>query len=208
MGDRENPVIVNLEGREVPIAGQVDRLELDRKRDRLNIADFKTGFPVSSWTLQRQIREGSHLQLPLYALAVDTLARTDPGRVGLSEATNAPVGAMRLDFLKRQRPWKPGLKAQVKPCGIEANVRIGVDPEGRVLDPRGATAYFAAAFVDAIERGWFPLVHRLRTRFFKPRRDDELMRWIPDQTERAAGLPPPLEEPPPEDAEDGEEASA
>ena len=92
--------------------------------------------------------------------------------------------------------------------GRETDGGHGADFEGAILTGRETAARFAAAFVGGIERGWFPLV--ARTRRFRPGRDDELMRIVPDAQRRAHGLPDPMEpapDPPPED-EDPTDASA
>ncbi len=69
------PISIQVDGVELKVKGQVDRIDWDRERNRLAIRDFKTGKGKSRDSLEKRLLTGEHLQLPLYALAIEELAR-------------------------------------------------------------------------------------------------------------------------------------
>ena len=71
----DDPITVYFDGESIAVRGQVDRVDWDRDRHQLAIRDFKTGRRKNVASVAREIATGRHLQLPLYAMAVEELAR-------------------------------------------------------------------------------------------------------------------------------------
>src|SRR5690606_33752764 len=78
------PFELDLGARTIPFVAALDRVEIDPVRQRLNVCDYKTGRPRWPAAISPQLRAGVHLQLPLYALAVEQVARDAPQRLRLS----------------------------------------------------------------------------------------------------------------------------
>jgi len=174
---------VMLGDRSVWLAGRIDRLEWDYSRDRLVVCDYKSGEAPRA-PLKAAVASGEHLQLPLYALAVGQLG-SDGEVPGVPEDAVPAVSMLRLEYLKRRKGQKH------EPVALSPGEVVGVDEVGRPLTAIEAAQRFAGAFVDGIERGWFPCVRRA------PRPGDEgaleqVMRAVPGPDERDPGLPGPL----------------
>jgi len=155
----EQPFELDLGPRTIPFVGAVDRIEIDPLRQRLNVCDYKTGRPQWPASISAQLRAGVHLQLPLYALAVEQIARTEPTRLRLSGPM--PVGALRLEYLQRPLPSAPGRKVTPQVRGFAPTSPLGVDASGQVYTVREAAIGFTLAFVAAIEAGRFPVLTRM-----------------------------------------------
>jgi hypothetical protein len=185
------PFELELGLRTIPFVGAVDRIEVDPLRQRLNVCDYKTGRPNWQSAVAADLRAGVHLQLPLYGLAVQQIARTTPERLRLS--VPVPVGALRLEYLQRPRASVPGRMVQPQVRGFAPDSPLGVDPSGQIWTIRQAAAGFTLAFVSAIEAGRFPVVTRTRPRG-RNRSDrlHELARVVLPATQRQTELPPAL----------------
>ena len=93
-------------GRKVLVTGQVDRIDWDEERSALAIRDYKSGKKKPTKRLLAEMREGVHLQLLLYACAVeDVLVHGDrfpmfEGHQVRDIALEFPkeAGAARVDF--------------------------------------------------------------------------------------------------------------
>jgi hypothetical protein len=185
---------LNLGLRTIPFVAAVDRIEFDPIRSRIDIVDYKTSRPRWPAELAAQLRAGVHLQLPLYALAVQQVANATPERLRLPAP--APVAALRLEYLQRPlaRAGKPS-KPEVR--GFSPMQALGLDASGQVWTIVDAVASFTTAFVTAIENGHFPVVERGPIRRGHPgtvgSRIDELARVIPSAARRRTGLPPALQ---------------
>jgi RecB family exonuclease len=176
--------------RTIPFVAAVDRVEFDPVRQRIDVVDYKTGRPRWPAQIAAELRAGVHLQLPLYALAVQQVASAAPQRLRLPMP--APVGALRLEYLQRPLP-RGGKPARPEARGFAPNEPLGLDAEGQVWTIIQAAASFSVAFVSAIEAGRFPVVARAPTRRYGPSRIEELARVVPSADERRSGLPPGLE---------------
>jgi RecB family exonuclease len=189
IGERDAPLAVDLgEGRTIAMTGRIDRIERDDRpgRRRLNIVDYKSGRPKSKNELESRLGDGSHLQLPLYARALEQQRAADPESLG--GAGDTPVEALRLEFLKRR------LDDKVAPFGIRLDREIGrVSATQEVLTVAQAAARFAAGFVDCIEQGHFPALERTDRQTRGPRRIDEVLRVLLDEATETK-LPKPLED--------------
>lgn len=188
------PFELNLGLRTIPFVAAVDRIEFDPIRSRIDIVDYKTSRPRWPAELAAQLRAGVHLQLPLYAIAVQQIASATPDRLRLPAP--APVAALRLEYLQRPlaRGGKPS-KPEVR--GFAPMQPLGLDASGQVWTIVDAAASFTTAFVTAIEGGHFPVVARGASRRGHPglvgSRIDELARVIPSAARRMTGLPPALQ---------------
>lgn len=178
--------------RTIPFVAAVDRIELDPIRSRIDIVDYKTSRPRWPAELAAQLRAGVHLQLPLYAIAVNQIVTQTPERLRLP--VPAPIAALRLEYLQRPatRAGKLG-KPEVR--GFSPTQPLGVDASGQVWTIVDAAASFTTAFVDAIEAGQFPVVAREsgRGRQGSGDRIEELARVIPSADRRRTNLPPALQ---------------
>jgi hypothetical protein len=185
------PFELELGLRTIPFVGAVDRIEIDPLRQRLNVCDYKTGRPNWQSAVAADLRAGVHLQLPLYALAVQQIAKTSPERLRLS--VPVPVGALRLEYLQRPRSSAPGRVVQPQARGFAPDSPLGVDQSGQIWTIRQAAAGFTLAFVTAIEAGRFPVVARTLTRG-RNRSDrlHELARVVLPASARQSELPPAL----------------
>ncbi|NVB38480.1 PD-(D/E)XK nuclease family protein [Pseudenhygromyxa sp. WMMC2535] len=184
---------LELDGQKIPFTGVIDRLEVDPPRNRLIVCDYKTGTPPSSSKLSAELRAGTHLQLPLYALAVEQICRDAPARLRMHGPTR--VGALRLEYLRRPPRFRKGEPVPPEARGFDPHGPLGIDDQGEEQTVIAAAARFAAAFCAAIAAGRFPLVARAPRSKGAPGaggRLHELMRAIPAADERACGLPPAL----------------
>lgn len=172
---------LELGSRSIPFTGSIDRVERDEQRLRLNIVDYKTGFALGNAALARHIRAGTHLQLPLYALALQQQLMKHPEISG----GITRVGSVRLEFLKRGRRYMHAAAS----CDPWAPVGAGAD--GQILDAFRAAGGFVLSFVERMENGSFPLCRRGQPRRY-PTRDEEVMRRLSSAAE-AFALPLPLD---------------
>lgn len=188
----DEPLQLDLGLRTIPFVGAVDRIEIDPLRQRLNVCDYKTGRPSWPSAIAAQLRAGVHLQLPLYALAVQQIANGEPERLRLPGP--APVGALRLEYLQRPLPSAPGRTPTPQARGFAPDSPLGVDASGQVWTIRQAAAGFTLAFVTAIEAGRFPVVARTSTGRGRGRSDrlHELARVVASAEQRKTELPPAL----------------
>ncbi len=171
LGTKEEPIRLQLaDDVEISIYGSVDRLECDPIRGRLCICDYKTGGSHNERKLLKKINEGEHLQLPLYALAVDTMS--DDKKPFVTEAHPLRVGAIRLEFIKRKKTDKGGV---YQPCALAPSQ--STDGKEGGLSVVDVAKDRAAEIVRSIERGEYPLEARTdSTRYYK--REQEVMRIV------------------------------
>ena len=78
-GKKSDPLVLTHEGKQVRLAGRVDRIDVDEEAKRFLVIDYKTG---STKITGNQIRSGASLQLPLYIWAVQKLLLPDYEPVG------------------------------------------------------------------------------------------------------------------------------
>jgi hypothetical protein len=179
--------------RTIPFVAAVDRIELDPIRSRIDIVDYKTSRPRWPAELAAQLRAGVHLQLPLYALAVQQVVMANPERLRLTGP--AVVGSLRLEYLQRP-PTRAGKLCKPEVRGFSPTQPLGLDASGQVWTIIDAAASFTTAFVEAIEAGQFPVVAREPGRRWQSGAGDrieELARVIPSADRRRTGLPPALQ---------------
>lgn len=178
--------------RSIALSAAIDRLELDPSRGRVNVCDYKTGLPSWPGALLAELRAGTHLQLGLYALAVEQVLRSDPAALRLGDLrTSVSVGALRLEYLKRPPP-SPGRPPAHAVRAFTPTLPIGLDPRGNAWTLAQATAGFTLAFVGAIEAGYFPVVARASAGKRLPRsakRVLEVARVVPSLEQRETMLP-------------------
>jgi RecB family exonuclease len=151
----EVPLALEIPGRTpLRIRGSIDRLEHCERRGFV-VADFKSGKALTAKEFGRKLSSGEHLQLPLYAAAVEQLARE--GRITARDRDGthgeASVGAVQLLSLKRERADRP------PPA-------VAIDPHLAPSDETAHSAielarFYAHAFRDAIEAGCFLLADRV-----------------------------------------------
>ncbi|HOD08918.1 MAG TPA: PD-(D/E)XK nuclease family protein, partial [Myxococcota bacterium] len=150
IGSRSSPLPLKLsDDLTINIYGSVDRLEYDDVRNRLNICDYKTGSPKNTSTLTSEILSGTHLQLPLYAIAVDQMIGD-----ALPLIKKTRVGAIRLEAVRRNS------KGERPVCALRPDAPCG-DSGLSVVD---CARVRAAQAVNGVESGRFP-IQRLRTGF-------------------------------------------
>jgi len=150
IGSRSSPLPLKLsDDQTINIYGSVDRLEYDDVRNRLNICDYKTGSPKNTSTLTSEILSGTHLQLPLYAIAVDQMVGE-----ALPHIKKTRVGAIRLEAVRRNS------KGERPVCALRPDAPCG-DSGLSVVD---VARVRAAQAVNGVESGRFP-IQRLRTGF-------------------------------------------
>lgn len=189
-GADDQPFELDLGLRRIPFVAAIDRIEFDPLRRRIDVVDYKTGRPLYASALAAQLRAGVHLQLPLYALAVQQVVSRSPQLLRLQ--TPAPVAALRLEYLQRPLPRGGGKPSKPEARGFAPTQPLGLDTDGRTWSIIEAAASFTIAFVSAIEAGRFPVVAREPRRGHMVRRIDELMRVIPPAEQRQTWLPPAL----------------
>ncbi|HLT39105.1 MAG TPA: PD-(D/E)XK nuclease family protein [Enhygromyxa sp.] len=188
----EQPLELDLGVRTIPFVAAVDRIEIDPLRQRLNVCDYKTGRPSWPSAIAAQLRAGVHLQLPLYALAVQQVVNAAPERLRLSGPL--PVGSLRLEYLQRPLPSGSGRPSTPQTRGFAPDSPLGVDASGQIWTVGQTAAGFTLAFVTAIEAGRFPVVARTPQSRGRGRSDrlHELLRVVPDADERNTELPAAL----------------
>jgi RecB family exonuclease len=183
----EIPLALEIPGRRpLHIRGSIDRLEHCPRRGFV-VADFKSGRALNASELGKKLESGEHLQLPLYAAAVEQLARE--GRIaspdGQGTVTASRVGAVQLLSLKREK-------------ADNAPPALAIDPH---LPPSDETArsavelarLYAHAFRDAIEAGYFLLADRVELKAGGATGADALaraMRAVPRAVKERAKLRP------------------
>ncbi|KIG13431.1 hypothetical protein DB30_08058 [Enhygromyxa salina] len=189
----ESSFELDLSLRKIPFVAVIDRVEFDPYRNRVDVVDFKTGRPRWPSAIADQLRAGVHLQLPLYALAIQQVVASAPERLNLPQPV--PVGALRLEYLQRPLP-RGGKLVTPEARGFAPGQPLGVDASGQTWTILGAAASFCLAFVTAIEAGRFPVVARAPgQRSFaggRSSRIEELARVVPSAEQRRTGLPPAL----------------
>ena len=90
----DTPVTVYVDDVDITVHGQIDRIDWDQDRNQLAVRDYKTGRRRSAQVLRSEIAAGQHLQLPLYAMAVEELARQG----ALSHLQGATTTEVSLEF--------------------------------------------------------------------------------------------------------------
>jgi RecB family exonuclease len=194
LGRGDRPHFIDLHGQTVPFVAKIDRLERDAERPGLIIVDYKSGYPAPRGIVERDLRAGLHLQLPLYAAAVDALVALPPveddDSASFIRGDDERTRTVRLEQFKRGGR-RGGGRPRFEAPSFELDETVGEDEDGLAYSVRECALRFAAEFVRAIEAGRFPLVRRTPSRF-KPRRRDEALRIIPDAG-RPSGLPEPLQ---------------
>ena len=152
----EKPLEVALPGgRTMAVRGRVDRVDLADDRPDAAVVDYKTGRQKSARALVAEIGEGRHLQLPLYARAVEALLA---GKKGVPAKTRAVLG--RLDFVRFRAPaqalLEDGAAAELLPAGPD-----GVPvPGGKALPVQAVVAEHLAYALRRLESGVLPPVPR------------------------------------------------
>lgn len=144
------PLAVDLgRGVVLPMQGSIDRVEWSKHLGTLLIVDYKTGKPNTQ--LADKLATGEHLQLPLYAMALETQsAAGDLAPLGVPDS--AKVSYLRLEFLRRTSSKKHPVAA--------AGLRDPLSDEEGAPTVLSVASGHARSFVQAIERGEFPLVQR------------------------------------------------
>lgn len=137
------------EGVVLPMQGSIDRVEWHRTLQTLLVVDYKTGKPDTK--LGEKLSTGEHLQLPLYALALESQVRSG-AFASSGVASTAAVVRGRLEYLRR----KSGVKAH-------SVTVVPLRDAGAVTDRLAVASGHARQFVQAIESGEFPLVQRAGT---------------------------------------------
>lgn len=181
---------LDLGPRSIPFRAAIDRIEVDPLRQRINVCDYKTGMAKWQGEIESELRAGTHLQLGLYALAVEQVVRRDPMSLRLEEPVS--VGALRLEYLKRPPPRSGSRAGFPVTRAVVPTAALGLDARGNVWSVVQAAAGFTLAFVSAIESGYFPVVARTPVgRRIAPsnRRIMEVARVVPSLDRRATGLP-------------------
>lgn len=130
------------DGNTIQVSGKIDRVDYDPGAEAVAIRDYKSGSSSSSGSFDDEIPSGEHVQLPLYAVAVESA--TEAGEWPHLEGAEARFAS--LEFPKE---------------ADEESVRLDeealVDSEtGESLDFRDAVRQWVAHHVDGIERGLFP----------------------------------------------------
>ena len=72
----EDPIKIELAGRELLLSGRIDRISWDQAKTRFRVIDYKTGKVRDE--KEAQLQGGRMLQLPLYVLAGAELLELDP----------------------------------------------------------------------------------------------------------------------------------
>jgi len=120
----EEPLTIDLPGGgRLAVRGRVDRVDAARDRPDAAVVDYKSGRSKSGTELVKELGEGRHLQLPLYALAVEKLLASE-----LHEPLHVVRG--RLDFLRSQAQpeitFEPGLQPELRPEGKPQAEPVGI----------------------------------------------------------------------------------
>lgn len=147
-GTREVPPLqISEEGQPILIRGRIDRIDVDRKRKRFLVIDYKTG---SRKVLGSAIVRGESLQLPLYVKAVQEILL--PGF--------EPMGGLyyRLADLERKDGF---LHSERLPEGIDIHPRSST-----LIPPLRWNSLFEATF-DSVLR----IVKAIRSAQFDPTPD-------------------------------------
>ena len=125
---------------------------------------------------------GEHLQLPLYAVAVEQLAAA--GRILAREGNVAHEGTARVGAV---------MLASLKRAGkSESHAAVAIDPHAELKAGQSAVELargYAHAFREAIEAGCFLLADRQKTKAGAASDSDAVaraMRFIPTATKKPA----------------------
>ena len=145
----EEPLHIDLPGgAQLSVRGRVDRVDAAKDRPDAAVVDYKSGRPKTRAQLVRELGEGRHLQLPLYALAVERLLASE-----LREPLHVVRG--RLDYLRNQAQpeitFEPGLQPELRPEG---------QPDARPTEVEEVVLEHLGHSVRLLEAGTVPLLPR------------------------------------------------
>lgn len=140
------PLLLDVDGIPVSVKGQIDRVDWDIDRHQLAVRDYKTGRRRTSATLAAEVAVGQHLQLPLYAHAVEELAR----RGVLPHLSGAPTVEVSLEF-----PRDPSSRGT---AALRLNDTANVLLAGQPAPWREVSSAWLRAHVHNIDAGNFPLL--------------------------------------------------
>ena len=122
------PLIINLNNREIPFVGRIDRIDVNEEDEVFRVIDYKKRRASSHKNISTQIEEGSHFQIPIYLLAAKEVIFSNKFRPDLG----------RLIF-------------------IEYPKDKGEDTlEGDIESALSTMKEWVSKYVDSIERGVFP----------------------------------------------------
>jgi RecB family exonuclease len=183
------------DGHTIPLQGSIDRVEWCPERQRLAVVDYKTGKVDRKFA--EKISTGEHLQLPLYALALEAMAQQ--GELTDKQVpAGAQVRAIRLEFLKRDGKSKSAKTVAIDPReSLQQAAKSEGDGEASEGEGPGAVAVqqnalevarsYALAFKVAIEAGHLTLVQRAGKDYQD--RVSQAMRFIPAADTADPGAP-------------------
>ena len=161
------------------VRGSVDRLEHCCRRGFV-VVDFKSGAKLSVKELKEKIASGEHLQLPLYAVAVEQLVAA--GRILAREGNAAHEGPARVGAV---------MLASLKRTGkSESHAAVAIDPHADLEAGYSAVELaraYAHAFREAIEAGCFLLADRQKVKAGATSGSDAFaraMRFVPAATKK------------------------
>jgi len=117
------PLFIPLrDGGEIEIRGRVDRVDAPKDRPTLAIVDYKTGLHKSEKALRREVGEGRHLQLPIYALAAE---RFLGGKGGIGQNSAAVLGRLAFPRTAREATLPEASVAEpLAPTGEDRHVSL------------------------------------------------------------------------------------
>jgi RecB family exonuclease len=182
------------QGHYLAMQGSIDRVEGNAAGDRLAVVDYKTGKPDQN--LCEKIATGEHLQLPLYALALETMAQQ--GELAeLGVRRGAEVRAIRLEYLRRYGKKKTVTTVALDPrepiaVPTPTSVDKGRGPDAQAVEPLALSALamaqgYAQRFKTAIEDGHLALVQRTGKDYGD--RFTQAMRLVPAAPEEGGAAP-------------------
>lgn len=179
------------QGHYLAMQGSIDRVEGNAAGDRLAVVDYKTGKPDQN--LGEKIATGEHLQLPLYALALEAMAQQ--GELAhLGAGRSAEVRAIRLEYLRRYGKKKTATTVALDPrepiaVPTPASADKGRGPDAQAVEPLSALAMaqgYARRFKVAIEGGHLALVQRTGKDYGD--RFTQAMRLVPAAPDQAPAV--------------------
>jgi ATP-dependent helicase/nuclease subunit A len=142
-------------GKTIAVRGRVDRVDLAEDRPDAAVVDYKTGRAKTPRVLVREIGEGRHLQLPIYARAVDALLA---GNKGFPAKTRTVLG--RLDFVRFGTPAQALLEDGAGPELVPADAGGTPVPGKPSLPLQEVVAEHLAHALRRLESGVLPPVPR------------------------------------------------
>ncbi|HEY3359161.1 MAG TPA: UvrD-helicase domain-containing protein, partial [Polyangia bacterium] len=137
-------------GRTLEVRGRVDRVDLAAGRADAAVGDYKTGSPKGRPSVLAEVGAGLHLQLPLYALAVEQLLA---GRDGVPDELRTVVG--RLHFVRASKEVPVPLEPGVAPVYVPDEA-----PDDDPVGLRDVILEHLAHSVRRLETGCLPLLPR------------------------------------------------